>query len=1314
MIPSVLAGKVKRGVEDFLRTTFPITNPFFHDAQGKSIVEHFLDEQPGIFKGPYVSVQLPFQQRSAGDDDPDGAGRFEGVNLDFIPYLHQEQAFARLCGEAPRSTLVATGTGSGKTECFLLPILEHCYRHRQDPGIKAILIYPMNALAGDQAARLTELIHDTPALRGQITAGLYVGGGGSGGSKAMGPGSLITNRDTLRQQPPDILLTNYKMLDYLLLRPQDLPLWQHNGPSTLRYLVVDELHTFDGAQGTDLTCLIRRLKARLKTPERFLCAVGTSATLGGEDAAGELRKYAQTVFGEPFDEGAVIGESRQSADEFLADSTIRQRALPPLAQLWRLDAERQPQVNHYIAELYELWFGDKVTGVGGVTSAAWRVALGERLKEHVLFRNLLAALGGEVRPLHEVIEKLRSLTPELQDVNERDAEQIVTGLLALISYARTFRPQPLAAQGERTAAANEERSTAPFLHVRVQLWLREMRRMVCAVSEEPRLRFADDLSHQQRSSHLPLVHCRDCGALGWAGMTHDAKVVPDLRAFYPAFFSRHPRVAYLFPRGGRGEKGSGKDEPSTDRTLRNDRRCWLCPHCLGLSDDSQRCSHCGAEGLIAVSVPDVTVFDKQKNRKYSHNNCPYCGTKRGLILVGSRAASLTSVEITQLFATPYNDDKKLLTFSDSVQDAAHRSGFFGARTFHFNVRTALQQYVKNRRRQQALEEVPEDFCAYWRERLGISDFIATFLAPDMAWMHECDLFLKQGDLLPDGRLHELVKKRIGWEIYSEYGFRARIGRTLEKSGCSVLHLGQHKLTGIYLGTLRMEKSARRRRREQDAQQQRGAPPIGLFERLQNEFGVLRDLEWLELQRFILGLCTHLKNMGAVDHPALAGYIKSLGNTYLLKRTIPWMPGFGPRVRAPAFLTSGSSERFERLITKKGRATWCHNWLVRTLLAGKTLYGDEAPWQILKMALDGLVETEVLVEHRTDRGEKVWALDPRALHISTEVTQFRCRKCWHCLSVAREEEALWEDTACLQFTCEGHYEVVTSGPRDGGDTSQDDRHITRSDYYGRLYNEGDVKRVFSAEHTGLLQRREREELEARFKADEARRKPCDSNLLSCTPTLEMGINIGDLSSLVLCAVPPSTSSYLQRIGRSGRRDGNALNLTVANARPHDLFFFAEPAEMLAGLVETPGVFLGAAAVLERQLTAYCFDRWVESESAALPPLLRQVLEQLEPVNAEKFPHNFLEFVRERQVELLAGFVGLFPELQADDGSTVVAGLRAFLLGGDGGGAGGDTREAGAPGGGIAEGAGRRYRRGSRAAVSQREPGCATASSTGCTA
>jgi DEAD/DEAH box helicase domain-containing protein len=281
--------------------------------------------QQAWLKGPYVQVGLPFVAGKSGKTFFD---TFETTHPGFS---HQEHAWERLSSHRQGlSTLVATGTGSGKTECFLYPVLDHCARARGagEAGVKALVIYPMNALATDQARRIAELVATTAAFAG-LRVGLYVGGtaGAPGQGMVMTQGAVITDRDTLRKHPPDILLTNYKMLDYLMLRPKDRQLWAANQPSTLRYVVVDELHTFDGAQGTDLALLLRRLRARLKTPAGHLICAGTSATLGNAADTAPLREYARQIFGVPFGEEAVVTENRQSVGR-LAKATCGV-SLPP-------------------------------------------------------------------------------------------------------------------------------------------------------------------------------------------------------------------------------------------------------------------------------------------------------------------------------------------------------------------------------------------------------------------------------------------------------------------------------------------------------------------------------------------------------------------------------------------------------------------------------------------------------------------------------------------------------------------------------------------------------------------------------------------------------------------------------------------------------------------------------------------------------------------------------------------------------------------------------------------------------------------------
>ncbi len=261
LLPTEQAHGVRQGLLDYLTTTFALA-----DQDARLALSEFLeDSADGIFKGPYLRLRLPY--RAAAD----GWQQTLDWRPPLEPYGHQAAAFARLSSAQlgadrprPLPTLVTTGTGSGKTEAFLVPILDHVLRERRAgrAGVKALILYPMNALANDQAGRLASWLTTHDELRG-ITAGLYTGQQVEQRTRVSSAG-LITDRGILRDDPPDILLTNYKMLDQLLLRPDDQGIWRDSALS-LRYLVLDEFHTYDGAQGTDVAMLLRRLGIALKS-----------------------------------------------------------------------------------------------------------------------------------------------------------------------------------------------------------------------------------------------------------------------------------------------------------------------------------------------------------------------------------------------------------------------------------------------------------------------------------------------------------------------------------------------------------------------------------------------------------------------------------------------------------------------------------------------------------------------------------------------------------------------------------------------------------------------------------------------------------------------------------------------------------------------------------------------------------------------------------------------------------------------------------------------------------------------------------------
>ena len=171
MLPSLLAADILESLKQFLVTDFEPSDAFLH-----GLMRRFIDDEAQWLKGPYVQIGLPF---AAGAH---GTQFFRDFATPFPAYSHQERAWERLCSDRrAASTLVATGTGSGKTECFLYPLLDHCARARRagEGGIKALVIYPMNALASDQARRIAALIARVPHFQG-LRVGMYVGGTAAG------------------------------------------------------------------------------------------------------------------------------------------------------------------------------------------------------------------------------------------------------------------------------------------------------------------------------------------------------------------------------------------------------------------------------------------------------------------------------------------------------------------------------------------------------------------------------------------------------------------------------------------------------------------------------------------------------------------------------------------------------------------------------------------------------------------------------------------------------------------------------------------------------------------------------------------------------------------------------------------------------------------------------------------------------------------------------------------------------------------------------------------------------------------------------
>ncbi|MFN0029920.1 MAG: DEAD/DEAH box helicase [Acidimicrobiales bacterium] len=217
--------------------------------------------------------------------------------------LHRHQREAIEVARSGNSYVLTTGTGSGKSLAYIVPIVDRVLREREaDPtssGVKAIIVYPMNALANSQVGELRKFLgHGYPNGVGPVSFERYTGQ------------ESTEERDRILANPPDILLTNYVMADLVLTRPDERKRLIR-AAAGLQFLVLDELHTYRGRQGADVAMLVRRLRDACESPH--LQVVGTSATMASAASIGEQRAVVATVatrlFGAEVTPERVIGET---------------------------------------------------------------------------------------------------------------------------------------------------------------------------------------------------------------------------------------------------------------------------------------------------------------------------------------------------------------------------------------------------------------------------------------------------------------------------------------------------------------------------------------------------------------------------------------------------------------------------------------------------------------------------------------------------------------------------------------------------------------------------------------------------------------------------------------------------------------------------------------------------------------------------------------------------------------------------------------------------------------------------------------------
>jgi DEAD/DEAH box helicase domain-containing protein len=1188
MLPEILAQKIKEQVYAYLESTFEFNDPELRLA----FLDFLSDPETGITKGPWLDIRFPYRKAK---ESATGFFQFGEVQE---PYIHQWDAWNRL--KKNKHTIVTTGTGSGKTECFLYPILDHVLAERKagKKGIKAIVLYPMNALATDQEKRFARMIKSTPSLNeAGITVGTYIGRAGSRkGRKKVTEEGGITDHDTLKDSPPDILLTNYKMLDFLLMRPTDAELWKDNGPDTLKFLVLDEIHTYDGAQGTDVACLIRRLKARVDVKPGNICFVGTSATLDtptpvvnlsgstgdAEEAADtpqkRLAQFASDLSGEDIDAGAVLLEDRLSASEMLNSNQAASVAIPSLSDLQPLDGENR---DTYCQRQAELW-----------KAPTEPIELGHWLEDTDLYRLILTRFDEEKKlgktpwEWKDIVKDLNASFANFRRLSPDETEVCLFSFLSLFHYAK-----------RKVGSIH-----VAFLPLQVQIWIREMRRIGRTVEDRgSRFIWLDDAPKDYVS--LPAYHCRDCGNSGWVGLIEPGSDAEITAKYQSAGFRLTPTENTKEIYRGFFEGGDKYRSPYIImfRSLRKGEE-WDPSRPLYQFSPDQRIAYRYHEAntlhKIRNSFPiiwDQTKGESDDGREIGKQVCPDCGSFHGLLFIGTQSSTLASIGIDELFGNPLNENAKLLAFTDSVQDASHRAGFFSARAYLFTLRTIIMKTLREAGGNLALQKMPERIIRTILDanpKKGEKNAIATILPPD--WEGSSDwLNYRQGnvDKIPK-ELNDKLFSALSWTILQDYGSSYFQGRSLDWAGSSVLFWAPN-----FIDPLVNE----------------------IWVRKETVSPLLNSLTKEQIRLWLFGILQRAKNYGAIEHL----YMREFAANPFWKRKA---------TRLPQFLSRFTHKQLDTIpiFSEVFGQTWFDRWMERSLVLSRFPdLGENEKSKLKSLFVEFASECNILIPVKESNTQELYLIGSRSLEIYTDVAYFKCSTTGKPLLVPKSMENIWKDAPSLEFF--GKLGVYKEGT-----------FTDRQQYYKKRYNSNAIRRVVAQEHTGLLETDDREKIEEGFLHGELADEP---NVLACTSTLEMGIDIGDLSATLLCSVPPTTSNYLQRIGRAGRSTGSALILAIVNQKPHDLFFYARPRDLLKGKIHAPGCWLDAPSVLFRQFIGFSMDRATKDRIwSKIPGILKDWLVEAESPESEY--GRFLIWFQENYNLLFSDFLSLFSELKDD--------------------------------------------------------------------
>ncbi|MHA1383636.1 MAG: DEAD/DEAH box helicase, partial [Candidatus Helarchaeota archaeon] len=694
-------------IADYLQKTYKKFVKTFQKFQNKTIqdwVNRQMEIEDLLYKDPIIELNFQFEKgNSLQKFVQEGILDSKIPSLFKIePYKHQSEAIEKVCREN-KNILVSTGTGSGKSICFWVPIINTCFEMKNQglDGIKAIVIFPMNALANSQYNNLVKRLHGSG-----LTVGRYTGDTAYSRDEAIrileknqkrGPYDCeLLSREEIRADPPDILITNYVMLDLILTRHEDKKLFPESHKGYLKYLVLDEIHTYTGNTGADVACLIRRVKHKTQT-QGNICCIGTSATIQDNKKSGgtaAIIEFAEKIFGEKFDPSSLIQASYVNLD--LPEDQI----LPLSKSILIQDSD----LNEFDGTLKKVIpIAEKLLGRPLEVDERTNKGLGQLFHRHptiIFLRNSLKENAKSLKDLgKEYKEALRRGESTKKCLNELKAAFLL-GTLAKITVE------------------NEER---PLLVPKIHLFFTQGQEISsCLTKDGPHPSIDGDLQCKQcQNPSFPLYFCRNCGHEFYSMLITEETILPNIfdneetgEMVYLTPITKENN-SWNIPEQWLDKKGNLRKTYENSLPIRTN----YCPKCNSIN------TQCSCPERFEVwkipyplqLCPSCEIFYTKKTGEYG-KLFTFNSTGR------STATDILSAEILKLLD---KDQKKLIVFTDSRQDTALQAEHMNEFQRRLNFRQIFYHFlldIKSKNQRVSDEDIGRKIFEYLKDNNLVPDY----------------------------------------------------------------------------------------------------------------------------------------------------------------------------------------------------------------------------------------------------------------------------------------------------------------------------------------------------------------------------------------------------------------------------------------------------------------------------------------------------------------------------------------------------------------------------------------------------------------